>query len=201
MTEADTTTDVPNDAPDEQSADGATPPEDVDAGEQKPVDGEEALGDKGKQALDRMKAAKKAAEDRAKAAEAEAAELRAKAEGREAEFKAEQERRNVEAAALAKANERILRAEIRAAATGVLADPLDALRFPESVDLSAFEVGEDGSVDSDAITAAIGALVKAKPYLAAQGGPRKPAPDPAQGPRRDAQPDLTAYPSSWLPAR
>lgn len=94
-------------------------------------------------------------------------ELRAKLEGREAEFKAEQERRQVEAEALAKANERILKAEIRAAAASKLADPNDALLF---IDLDGFEVGDDGEVDRESITAAIEELVGDKPYLAAQGG-------------------------------
>ena len=130
------------------------------------IDGEESLGDPGKKALDAMKAKWKAAEDRARAAESAAAEALAKAEGKEKEYAAEQERRKVELEALSKANQRILKAEIRAQATAKLADPADALRF---MDLSSFEVGDDGEVDAQAITAAIDNLIKQKPYLAAQG--------------------------------
>lgn len=129
--------------------------------------GAEALGDPGKKALDAMKAKWKEAEQRAREREAALAELQAKIEGKEAEFAAEQERRKVEAEALAKANERILKAEVRAQAAGKLADPSDALRY---LDLEQFEVGADGEVDRAAVTDAIEGLVKAKPYLAAQGG-------------------------------
>ena len=77
-------------------------------------------------------------------------------------------RREAEQAATAKANARILRSEVRAAAAGKLADPKDALRF---LDLDQFEVDEDGEVDEDEIADAIEDLVKRKPYLAAaQGG-------------------------------
>src|SRR5690606_28610046 len=69
---------------------------------------------------------KRAPDHREKVAELEA-EL-AKAQGREAEFAELQKQREVESAALTKANERILKAEIRAAAAGRLADPADALR-------------------------------------------------------------------------
>jgi len=99
------------------------------------------------------------------------AELQAAAEGREKEFAAEQERRQIEADALSKANERILKAEVRAAAATKLADPADALRF---LDLSSLEVGDDGEVDTAAVSAAIDDLIARKPYLAAQGGRRFP---------------------------
>lgn len=95
----------------------------------------------------------------------------AKAQGREAEYAADQERikakREADAAAIAKANTRILKAEIRAVAAARLADPEDALHY---LDLADFQVGEDGEVDRNAVTAAVEELVKSKPYLAAQGG-------------------------------
>ena len=130
------------------------------------AEGEKALGDAGKKALDAMKAERNAAKAEAKAAADELARLKAAAEGKQAEFEAQQKAREVEAAALAKANERILKAEVRAAATAKLADPQDALRF---LDLSAFEVGADGEIDSAAVASAIDDLIKSKPYLAAQG--------------------------------
>lgn len=95
----------------------------------------------------------------------------AKLQGREAEYAAEQERiktqREADAAALTKANARILKAETRAVAAGRLADPEDALRY---LNLADFQVGDDGEVDRAAVTAAVEELVKSKPYLAAQGG-------------------------------
>ena len=132
-----------------------------------PVPGEEALGDPGKKALDTMKAEKRAALQEARDAKAERDALQAKLDGKEAEHAAQQERRALEDAALAKANERILKAEVRAAAATALADPTDALLY---LDLSQFEVGNDGEVDTDAVKSAIADLVKNKPYLAAQGG-------------------------------
>lgn len=78
-------------------------------------------------------------------------------------------RREAGAEATKKANARILRSEIKAAAAGKLADPADALRL---LDLDRFEVGDDGEVDEDEIADAIDELVKNKPYLAVQDGKR-----------------------------
>lgn len=96
-------------------------------------------------------------------------QLQAQLDGREKEFQAEQERREVEAAALEKANQRIRQAEVRAVAAGKLNDPADALLY---LDLSSFEVGDDGAVDTEAMTTAVNDLIENKPYLAAQGGKR-----------------------------
>lgn len=139
----------------------------TDAPNEAPTPGEEALGDAGKKALDAMKAERNAAREAAKKAADELAALRAAAEGREAEHKAQAEAQRVKDEALAAANERILKAEVRAAAAGKLADPQDALRF---LNLSDFEVGSDGEVDASLVAAAISDLIKTKPYLAAQGG-------------------------------
>lgn len=143
------------------------PLDDVDA----PLEGEEALSDPGKQALDRMKAKAKAALERARVAEAKLNELTPADD-------AERITREAEARALAKANGRILSAELRAAAAGKLSDPTDALTF---IDLSQFDVGDDGEVDQDEIAEAIADLLTKKPYLAAQGGPKTPKADPSQG--------------------
>lgn len=123
--------------------------------------------------------ARKAA-DRLASVEAELAKL----QGKEAEYAETQKARETEAAALAKANERILKAEIRAAAAGKLNDPADALLY---IDLTKFEVGEDGEVDTAAVTAAIEDLAKNKPYLAAQGGRRFQG-DADGGARKDTGP-------------
>jgi hypothetical protein len=131
-----------------------------------PADGETALGDAGKKALDAMKAERKTARDQAAAEKARADALQAKLDGKEAEHAAELKS---EQAALAKYNDRILKSEVKAAATGVLADPADAYKF---LDLSKFEVDDDGNVDESAIAKSLADLVKNKPYLAAQGGTR-----------------------------
>lgn len=134
--------------------------------DQQQVDG---LGDAGKKAIDAMKAERNQARDEKKRLQAELDALRAAAEGREAEHKAEIERQQVKDEALAEANMRILKAEVRAGAAGKLADPTDALQF---IDLSSFEVSNDGVVDTAVIAQAIEELLKGKPYLAAQGGSR-----------------------------
>lgn len=82
----------------------------------------------------------------------------------EAEKAVEAARKEGRSEALKAANDRLLKAEIRAVAAGKLADPADAVRL---LDLSAFTVGDDGEIDGKAIAAAIDQLVKDKPYLAA----------------------------------
>lgn len=131
------------------------------------TEGETALGDAGKKALDAMKADRKKARDDAAAATARADALQAKLDGKEAEHTAAQEKAANDKLVLDRANGRILRSEIKAAAKGVLADPADAYKF---LDLDSFEVSDDGDVDEAAITAALKTLVEQKPYLAAQGG-------------------------------
>lgn len=126
-------------------------------------DGADQLGDPGKRALDTMKGKLKAERDRRRAAERQLADRGdGGKDGQDAAV------RKAEQAALARANERIVRAEVKAAAAGKLADPGDAYRF---LDLSQFEVDDDGNVDADEVADAIEDLIKSKPYLAAaQGG-------------------------------
>lgn len=123
-------------------------------------EGAAELGDAGKQALDRMKAARNAERDRRRALEQELADLRSTPAGDEPDTAAIQSA--ADAAAQAKANARIIRSEVKAAAAGKLADPADAYRF---LDLSAFEVDENGDVDETEIAEAIADLVSKKPYL------------------------------------
>lgn len=132
-------------------------------------DGEDSLGDAGKQALDRMKQQRNDARREARDLKRRIADLEAKGDGKDGDdteaVKAEA-RREV----LAEANQRILRSEVKAAAAGKLADPGDALRL---LDLTTFEVDDDGAVDEDEVADAIDDLLKRKPYLAAQGGKKK----------------------------
>ncbi|MET7395611.1 hypothetical protein ABZS66_19185 [Dactylosporangium sp. NPDC005572] len=96
----------------------------------------------------------------------------------------ERQRREAATAATDKANARIVRSEVKAAATGKLSDPKDALVH---LDLGQFEVDDDGDVDEDAIAEAIDDLLKKKPYLAAtpakKRGQQK---DASQGARNKA---------------
>src|SRR5690606_5968878 len=154
-----------NAAPEATPAEGTPEPQaQGNAGDQNAdPPGAEHLGDPGKRALDAMKEERRLAREEASRWKSEFESLKAKIEGKEAEYQAAQERAKVEAEALSKANERILKAELRAEAAGKLADPSDALRF---LDLSGFEVGPDGDVDKKAIAEAIDDLIKTKPYLA-----------------------------------
>lgn len=136
------------------------------------TDGTEQLGDAGKQALDRMKAerddARKEAR-RVKDLEAELDKVR-NANATDAEKALNAAKAEGAAEANSRANERILRAEVRALA-GKFADPADALNF---VDLTEFKVNDNGDVDTKAITKALDAVLAEKPYLAAATGPRVP---------------------------
>jgi hypothetical protein len=120
-------------------------------------EGADQLGDKGKRALASMKGKWRSEREKRKALEQQLA-------AKDGADEAEQARRKTEADAVARANSRILKAEIRAAAKGRLNDPKDALTF---LDLGQFEVGEDGEIDSEEIEDAIDDLLKSKPYLAA----------------------------------
>jgi len=138
--------------------------------------GADELGDAGKQALDRMKSKLRDERTRRIAAERAAAD---KSDVDETE----RIRHEAETAANAKANARIIRAEIRALAAGRFADPADAVVFLDPAD---FDVDADGEVDRDAIGEALDALLAKKPHLskpdpAAQGGARVPRPDRSQG--------------------
>ena len=158
---SETTTDA---TVDQSTADGAAS---VTGAESAAVtEGATALGDAGKKALDAMKAERNEAKAAAKQAADDLAALRAQVEGREAEHKATLDAQRVKDEALSAANQRILKAEVRAQAASKLNDPKDALLY---LDLSGFEVGEDGEVDGDAVATAIDKLITDKPYLAAQG--------------------------------
>ncbi|MGW7598123.1 hypothetical protein [Streptomyces antimycoticus] len=131
-------------------------------------EGAEQLGDPGKRALDSMKDKWKAERDKRRELEQQLAERDKLAEGETPDPEAIV--RQAEQAAMAKANERIVRAEVKAAAAGKLADPADAYKF---LDLSQFEVDADGALDADEVAEALDDLIQRKPYLAAQGGTTK----------------------------
>ncbi|MEU3161400.1 hypothetical protein ABZ753_28830 [Streptomyces griseoincarnatus] len=132
-------------------------------------EGAEQLGDPGKKALDTMKAKLKAEREKRRTLEAQLAERDKPADGEQPD--AEALTRQAEAQALARVNERLVKAEVRAAAAGKLANPADAALF---LDIAQFEVDDDGNVDADEVADAIEDLLKSRPYLAAQGGSTKP---------------------------
>lgn len=134
------------------------------------AEGTEQLGDAGKQALDRMKARFQSERDARKVLADELKSLRDAETDRNRtaeERSKEQERRNAELAATTKANQRLLKSEVRAASAGKLKNPADALAF---LDLSALSITEDGDTDQDEIEAAIAKLLVARPYLAVDAG-------------------------------
>lgn len=129
---------------------------------------DEDLGEAGKAALAKERGARRAAEKEAKATKAQLAKLQAGAMSEQEKAVAEAKEAG-KAEVLSVANERLVRAAVKSAATGKLANPSLA---PKLLDLSDFEVDDDGDVDEKAIDAAIAKLVKENPELA--NGVRKP---------------------------
>lgn len=115
-----------------------------------------------KKALTAERTARKAAE---KALNALKAELALKDKPAE-EQALEAARAEARTEATAKANERITRAEVKAAATGKVKNPALALKL---IDTSGIDVDDDGEVDSDAVNQAIADLLEQYPELAADG--------------------------------
>lgn len=133
-------------------------------------DGAEDLGDKGKQALDRMKTARNDAKKLAKEREAEIAELKRQLAAKDKspeENEIEQARAEARAEATTAANARVIRSEVKSAAAGKLRNPALAIKL---LDLTDFDVDENGDVDTDQIQEAISDLLEENPELAAQGG-------------------------------
>ncbi|MGO4583634.1 hypothetical protein AB4Z38_07065 [Arthrobacter sp. 2RAF6] len=165
-----------------------TPPDgaasDADGDADADPDGSDALGEPGKRALDTMKAKLAAERAKAKAALDELAALKAPKPGDEKT--AEDWQREADARAMSKANERVLRADLKLAAKDLLIDPTDALL---NLDLTQFEADADGEFDPEEIADALKDLVKRKPHLgklsAQSGGPRVPKvpADPANLPK------------------
>ncbi|MFE4717846.1 hypothetical protein ACFRLW_15730 [Streptomyces sp. NPDC056728] len=151
------------------------------------------LGDAGKKALDAMKARWKTERDaRRKLEEERDARATPKPSGDTDQADAAEIKRQATRDANAKANARIIKSEIRAAAAGKLADPSDALAH---LDLKSFEVDDNGDVDAQELADAIEDLLTRKPYLAAKavsrfqgtgdGGAARKASGPSQLTRED----------------
>lgn len=124
------------------------------------------LGDAGKKALRAEREARKAAEKKAADALAKVKEYE---DAQKTELERAIERAEQAEKAKVAASERVLHSEVKVAAAGRLADPVDAIRF---IDLSQFTPDANGDYDSEAISAAVDELVRVKPYLAADSGTR-----------------------------
>lgn len=116
------------------------------------------LGPAGQKALAAEKEKRKKAAQDLREARAELERLR------NGDDKAAQAAAEAEKAAITKANTKILRAEVKAAAAGKLANPALAVKL---LDLSKFEVDDNGDVDAAELADAIDELLRDEPYLAA----------------------------------
>lgn len=133
-----------------------------------------------------VKKARRAAESnasrekaRADRAEAEIARLKGKKPPENApEVDADEIRRQANDEASKAANQRIVRAEVKAAAGGKFADPALAVRL---VDLDEITVYDDGSVDEDAIVEQLEEILEKNPGLAAKAVRKRPKPPKGQG--------------------
>jgi hypothetical protein len=181
-------------APDVDPSDAAAGTDADDAGDGTGTDaGTDALGDAGKKALDSMKARWKTERDARRKLEEKMEALKAPAaSGTTDQADAAEIKRQATRDANAKANARILKSEIKAAAAGKLADPSDALAY---LDPKSFEVDDNGDVDAEELADAIDDLLTRKPYLAAKavsrfqgtgdGGAARKASGPSQLTRQD----------------
>lgn len=171
----------PDDTTDASDAPPADPPSDTD----------DQLGEAGKKALDEERKARRDAERRLRKAEADAEELR-RQHMSDDERKLDEARAEGRKEATDAVLSKLFGAEVRAAATGKLANP-NLLAKPttalELLGLEEIPTSSDGDIDSAAIADAIDRLIEAEPYLAATNGAMpKPAGDPGQGPRGQAGP-------------
>ena len=77
-------------------------------------------------------------------------------------------RREASAEADRRASERILQADLKAAAAGLLTDQTDALRF---IDMKSIDLGADGTAHPDDLAEAVAELLRKRPYLAKAQAP------------------------------
>lgn len=166
-------TDPPADPVDDEqtpAADPVDPPTDDDEDDEGDPEGAEELGDPGKKALDTMKAERNAERKRARELQKAYDELQKEKEsaGKSPGEKAlDEARAEARAEATEKANAKIIRSEVKSAASGKLFAPELALQL---LDLTEFEVDDNGDVDADELSDALDDLLTRYPKLAAQGG-------------------------------
>lgn len=162
-------------------------------------DPDEPLGEAGKKALDAEREARKTAEARARDFEADAkraksleSELAKLREGQlsEQEKAIKAARDEASAEADKRWSDRIVRAEVRAAAAGKVVDVDTVVRL---LDLSAIPM-KDGEVDGVALAKAIDDLLEAKTFLRPPdpgSGAKPPPPTVPAGPRGDGKGSIT----------
>lgn len=181
--------------PDPADPPATDPADSPDSGDPDPdlePDGAEQLGDKGKQALERMKADRAAAKKAAAAEKKRADDLAKKVAEFEDRDKSDADKLASRAEAAEKraeaATARAVKAEVRALAAAEFADPEDAAAF---LDLSQYAT--DGDIDTDALQSDLADLLERKPHLRKQTATppeqkKGPKPDPSQGPRKEPEP-------------
>lgn len=165
----------------ELDTDGGADDVDVDP------DGADALGDKGKKALDEMKAKWREARDRAKAAEDKLAAA-TKKEPNPGDLEAIRDQIRADARAEVLRDRALDKIEAKAA--GRFKDPEDALlRLGKNVD----DYISDGKIDLDAIEDALVDLLERRPdFGIAQGEPKRFKGTADSGPKADAgKPQVT----------
>lgn len=181
-------------------------------------DGADQLGDAGKKALDAMKTERNEARRALKPVTAlmrelgvkTVEELRAKLAGPAAAaaatpapaaapagkdvtgdvekttpVDADKIRREAQVEAQKKADQRVIRSEVKLAAAKKLQDPADALVH---LDLTQFDLDDDGNVDAEELADAIDELIKKKPYLAVAQGDGKRFKGTADGGAKQSKP-------------
>lgn len=165
-----------------------TPPEGSDTGtgtEQTPTGFDAVIGGLDEEArkviLERISKPNNEARqlrERLKALEPKAAEFDKLDEARKSDLEKAQEAASKAAERTASLLKQVATSEIKALAVTAFADPEDAIAFLG--DPTKF-VGDDGSVDADAIKTDLADLLQRKPHLARQTEPGMPEPNPAQG--------------------
>ena len=122
------------------------------------------LGPSGERALEAVKAKERATRAELRALKAEIAALKTPKEGDETP---EQVRERIRQDVAREFNERLVRAEVKATASAMFADPEDAVAF---LNVGDFDIDADGNVDASDIEDALKDLLARKPHLAKQGG-------------------------------
>lgn len=161
------TNDDDQQTPTTDSVDDSTEDDDEDEGD---PEGSDQLGDPGKKALDTMKAERNAERKKARDLQKKYDELEKEREsaGKSPDEKAlDDARAEARAEATEKANAKIIRSEVKSAASGKLFAPELALQL---LDMTQFEVDDNGDVDAEELSDALDDLLIRYPKLAAQGG-------------------------------
>lgn len=192
MPDTDTDQRTDDDTRDDQDVDDDATDQDDDADADKDNDGADALADKGKQALDRMKQQRNAARDQLREFKAlgltpeQIKALQKKPAGDDDQPSADEIREQARTEARAEAMKERVVDKIEAKAAKAFADAEDAVAILlRSNDPDDFL--DDGKIDVEAIQEALDELLEKKPHLAVQDGKRFRG-NPDGGTRKAARP-------------